>query len=131
MKSFVKNFIWIIFTGALFYLLDRFADVQTDISSIKFTYAYPFLSCIAVICGAFTAGCAGIIGLLFPFFFEHAVFQWIDPACILLFCLLIGIMTAHRLDYEDGILGLNDINILFRTQLIVNIAIWFIIRPLL
>lgn len=131
MKSFIKHIIWIILTGVVFYLLDRFADVRTDISAIRFTYAYPFLSCIAVICGAFTAGCAGIIGLLFPFVFEHAVFQWIDLACIFLFCLLIGAITANRLDYKDGILGLGDINILFRTQIIVNTAVWFIIRPLL
>ena len=131
MRSFRKNIIRIILSGAVFYLLNRFADVQTEIEAIRFTYAYPFLSCISIVFGPLVAGFAGILGLLFPLLLENAVFQWIDPACLFLFCLSIVIISGHRMNITDGILGPNDITVFIRTQLIVNTFIWLIVRPIL
>ena len=131
MRPFGKSIIRIIFSGAVFFVLDRFADVQTAIDVVRFTYAYPFLSCISIIFGPIVAGCSGILGLLFSFLLKQTGFQWIDLVCIFLFCLFIGIFSMSGMDIKDGILGRNDLDVYLRTQIIANVFVWFILRPLL
>ena len=117
--------------GAIFYVLDRFADVQTVIWAVRFTYAYPFLCCVSIISGPVVASCSGVIGLLLRWVIEQKSFHWIDVVCIILFCLFTSLPSQKKMNIKDGILGRTDIDTFLKAQIIVNTVVWFIIRPVL
>ncbi len=129
MTSFPKKTLVILFAGVIFFLLDRFADVQTAFESVRFTYAYPFISCITVLFGPLVGGLAGILGLFIYFLLYHNFYIWIEMICVFLFCLFSGIYSCSRVNIRDGILDNKDIQIYNRGQFFSNLFIWIILRP--
>ena len=131
MKSFLKFLRRILTAGAVFYLLDRFANVPTAFSSYWFTFSYPFLTCIAVIHGPLAGAGSGLVGYLLSVLIDHIAFQWIDAGTLVLYCLLVGISGSKRMDFVDGVLDSTDIAQYVKSQIFSNLLVWFLLRPIL
>lgn len=124
----IKTIVAIGIGSAVFMILGRFASIPTGIPNTEIQTAYAFLALMAIIYGPVTGLSIGLIGHTLKDLTAYGSpwFSWIIASGIV--GLIIG-LAWKKIKITDGDFSKSKIVIFNLTQIIANVAAWFIVAP--
>ena len=129
MGSFLKKIIYIILFAGLYYVLVRYADVNTVLRHIRFSYSHPLLIFISIIIDPIVGGLANALGVFFTFF-ESGKNDWIELGCAFVNCAGVG-FSMRKVDIAHGFFQRKDWFYFTTVLIIFDFVCWMLLYPFL
>ena len=128
MKLSLKSAVFLVIGSAVFAVLDSFMGINTALPQLQITYAYAFLSFVAVVWGPWAGALTGLLGTAISF-----GFQWyLDLTTITGNCAygcLLGLMT-REIDIKNGFFDRKEMKLFNEEQIIANIVCCLVLQPI-
>ena len=127
MKLSLKNAVLLIIGSAIYAILDSFMGINTAIPELQITYAYAFLSFVAVVWGPWAGAIVGLLGTAISF----GVQWYLDITTITGNCAygcILGLWT-REIDIKNGFFDRKEMKIFNQNQIIANFVCCIILQP--
>ena len=128
MNSFVKKLLYIILFAGIYFLLERFALINTAFDNVQFCYAQPVANCVSVILGPFVGSFAAAIGEFFVTHFQNTPNDWIAVACAFLSTGAVG-LSMKDVDIKNGFFQRSDVLRFNAAHTLATFVCWVILYP--
>ena len=128
MKLSLKSAVFIVISSVIFAVLDSFLGIKTILPQLQITYAYAYLSFVAVIWGPWAGALVGLFGTAISF-----GLQWyLDISTVTGNCVygcLLGLWT-REIDIQNGFFDRKEMKLFNLEQITANIVCSLMLQPI-
>lgn len=129
MSPFLKKIFYIFLYGGLFFVLERYANINTAYRYIRFSLSNPLMNFVSVVYGPIVGGLSIAFGELLTFIVNKS-YDWIAMGCAFINCAAIG-FSMRSVDIAQGFFQRKDRTYFNTSQTLCNIIGWTVLFPLL
>ena len=128
MKLSLKSAVFIVIGSVFFAILDSFMGIKTILPQLQITYAYAFLSFVAVIWGPWAGALTGLLGTVISF----GILWYLDISTVTANCVygcLLGLWT-RGIDIKNGFFDRKEMKLFNLEQITANIVCCLMLQPI-